>query len=275
LETIAEAPTEVEADFEADVPVEIDGQDEGFEEVVESPQNILNLEDYGDYVVDLGGEYVPVSDLKGGGLRQQDYTRKTQEIAELRREAERALTLERALQANPQGTLQYLAEQHGVSFAPQPTQQANDWFEYEEDPNPLSPLEQRLAQIESRFEQEAAEKQVAAAFNSLKAKYGDDFNEQEVAMAATQRGIFDPNLLEMVYRDLAYEKITTARQLATAEAQAKAQQETRRRAQAAANAANVTSASGGAVGVSTEAPPRRPLTVREAAELAWNQLYGD
>jgi hypothetical protein len=240
--------------------------------------NVLNLDEYGDYVVDLGGEYVPVSELKGGGLRQADYTRKTQELADLRREAEQAITLQRAMQVNPEGTLQWLAQQHGLTIAQAQAmvnQQAaqDDWWD--DEPVQSNPLEQRLAQIEQRFQAEEAEKHVTQVFHGLKAKYGDDFNEQEVAKAAVSRGIYDPNMLEMVYRDLAYEKITAARSAAMTEAQAKAQAEEQRRRQAAAQAAAATSASGGAVGTETPAPSSRNLTVREAAELAWSQLYGD
>jgi hypothetical protein len=246
-------------------------------EPVEQP-NVLNLDEFNDYVVDLNGELVPVSELKGGGLRQADYTRKTQELAELRREAERALTLERAMQVNPEGTLQWLAQQHGMSIAQAQAmvdrQNAqDDWWA--DEPSTVDPMEQRIAQIEQRFQQEEAEKHVSSVFNGLKAKYGDDFNEQEVARVAVERGIYDPNLLEMVYKDLAYEKITAARSYAMSEAQAKAQAEEQRRRRAAAEAAAATSASGGAVGADERTPPSRNLTVREAAELAWSQLYGD
>lgn len=239
--------------------------------------NVLNLDEFNDYVVDLNGELVPVSELKGGGLRQADYTRKTQELAELRREAEQALTLQRSMQVNPQGTLQWLAQQNGLTIAEAQAmvdRQAEQDGWWDDEPQ-QSPLEQRLAMIEQRFQAEEAEKHVAQVFSGLKAKYGDDFNEQEVAQAAVARGIYDPNLLELVYRDLAFEKITTARTQAQAEAQAKAQAEEQRRRAAAQAAAQATGASGGAVGADAPPPPSRNLTVREAAELAWNQLYGD
>jgi hypothetical protein len=245
-------------------------------EPIEQP-NVLNLDEFSDYVVDLNGELVPVSELKGGGLRQADYTRKTQELAELRRQAERALTLDRALEANPKGTLQWLAEQNGMTLAEAQAaaraQDQDDWWG--DSSTEADPLEQRLATIEQWYQQQEAERQITAVFSGLKAKYGEDFNEQEVARAATERGIYDPNMLEMVYRDIAYEKLTTARTQAQAEAQARAQAEEQRRRQAAAQAAAVTGASGGAIGA--DAPPPLPnnLSVRESVELAWKQLYGD
>jgi hypothetical protein len=278
--------TESDIDFDVEPIAEVedpiigeigDGGAE-IEDLEPAPQpNVLNLDEFNDYVVDLNGELVPVSELKGGGLRQADYTRKTQELAEMRREAEQALTLQRSMQVNPEGTLQWLAQQHGMSIAQAQAmvdqQAAQDgWWDDEPQSNPL---EQRLAQIEQRFQQEEAEKHVTQVFGGLKAKYGDDFNEQEVAQAAVARGIYDPNLLEMVYRDLAFEKITTARTQAVTQAQAQAQAEEARRRAAAQAAAQATGASGGAVAADAPPPPSRNLTVREAAELAWSQLYGD
>lgn len=275
-----EAPTEVEASDYVEAPIE-DGQAAEVVEPIEPPQNVLNLDEFSDYVVPVGDDYIPVSEWRDGGLRQADYTRKTQELAEMRRELERAQTLDRALQANPQGTLQFLAQQHGLTIAEaaQAVQQAqaDDDYYWSDEPQSqnLSPLEQRLAAIEQHFQQEEAERQVESTFNRLREKYGDDFNPQEVAQAATARNIFDPNLLEMVYRDLAYEKITAARQAAVTQAQAQEQAKVAARQAAAREAAAATGATGG---VSAEAPapePPRNLTVREAAELAWNQLYGD
>lgn len=239
--------------------------------------NILNLDEYGDHVVDLNGELVPVSELRGGGLRQADYTRKTQELAELRKEAERGITLERSMQVNPEGTLQWLAQQHGLTLAQaqavaNEAQGGEDWWEDSDQP---SAMEREVAELRQWREQQDAERQITATFSGLKAKYGDAFNEQEVARAATERGIFDPNLLELVYRDLAYEKITTARTAATTQAATAAQAEEQRRRRAAAEAAASTGASGGAVGTTTTPPPSRNLTVREAAELAWTQLGYD
>lgn len=267
-ESVTSEVSEVEV---VEVDPTVGGEIEDIDTPGEQP-NILSLDEYNDYVVDLNGELVPVSELKGGGLRQQDYTRKTQEVAELRREAERAITLERALQANPTGTLQYLAEQYGLTVGQvqQQLNQNDDWFEDEQQANPL---EQRLAAMEQVFQQQQAEREVSATFDRLKAKYGDGFDPQEVARAAMARNIFDPNLLEMVYRDLAYEKLTVAQQQAQASAQSSAQAEAARRAAAAQQAAQAAS-SADASGANAPEPtkPSRPLTIREAAELAYAQL---
>lgn len=255
------------------------GQVEEIDTTPTEQPNVLNLEEFTDYVVDVGGEFVPVTELKGGGLRQADYTRKTQEVAELRKEAERALTLERAMQVNPKGTLQWLAEQHGLTVAEAAAavaaqQQTNedDWWNDDTSSQPSNDLAARLERIERLEQEREAQRQFDTMFRGLKAKYGDDFNEQEVARAAAERGIYDPQLMELVYRDLAYEKLTTARSQAQTISQQQAEENERKRQQAAQSAAAATGAGPSSVGVSTAPVPKRNLTVREAAELAWEQL---
>lgn len=285
MDTEFEAPTEVEASDTYEAPIEeAEGFDEGQAgesvEPIDVPVNVLNLDEYSDYVVPVGEDYIPVSEWRDGGLRQADYTRKTQELAEMRRELERASTLDRALQANPQGTLQFLAQQHGLTIAEaaqavQRQRDDDDYYWDDEATTAADPVEQRLARIEQRFQQEEAEREVTSTFDRLREKYGEDFDPQEVARAATARNIFDPNLLEMVYRDLAFEKITAARTNATTQAQQQAKQQEQLRRKAAAAAAVATGATGGTSSEARAPEPPRNLTVREAAELAWQQLYGD
>lgn len=75
-------------------------------------ENILQIGD--STSVDINGTSVPLAELKNGYLRQDDYTRKTQELAVLRKEAEDALTLWKALQSDPQGTLRRLNGKAGI-----------------------------------------------------------------------------------------------------------------------------------------------------------------
>lgn len=282
---IIDAPTEVEAMGIDEAPVvESAGFDEGqadaVPEAVEPPANVLNLEEYNDYVVEVNGEFLPVSELKGGGLRQSDYTRKTQELAEMRRELEQAAVLDRSLKVNPKGTIEWLAQQNGMTVAQAQAavdaqRGAQDDDYYWADEQQADPVVQRLEAIERRFQMEEAEREVENVFGRLKEKYGDDFNPQEVSNAAIEAGIYDPNMLEMVYRNLAYDKITAARQAATTQAQQQAAAQEAARKRAAQEAASATGASGSANGVEDRPAPSRNLSVREAAELAWGQLYGD
>jgi len=75
-------------------------------------ENILQIGDSTN--VDINGTSVPLAELKNGYLRQSDYTQKTQELAALRKEATDALTLWKALQADPQGTLRRLNSKAGI-----------------------------------------------------------------------------------------------------------------------------------------------------------------
>lgn len=50
---------------------------------------------------DVGGEQVPLEELQKGYLRQQDYTRKTQSLADQRREIEQLEEFAQALQSRP------------------------------------------------------------------------------------------------------------------------------------------------------------------------------
>ena len=82
---------------------------------------------------------VPYSEVVKGYSREADFTRKTQAVAQSAPEAEYGLRLQQALQANPQLTLQILAEQHGRS---QPTAGA---AEPEPEAEYADPLERMVA----------------------------------------------------------------------------------------------------------------------------------
>lgn len=56
-------------------------------EADEGPQ-VLTLEEYGDVQIQIGEEVTTLKDLQKGTLRQSDYTRKTQEIAQQAKELE-------------------------------------------------------------------------------------------------------------------------------------------------------------------------------------------
>ena len=88
------------------------------EAVVETQDEELDLFDvteYGDKVVRLqvDGEevVVPVKEALAGYQRQADYTRKTQEVSEQRKQLEFAATLQDALQKDPENTLRLLNQQ--------------------------------------------------------------------------------------------------------------------------------------------------------------------
>lgn len=66
-------------------------------------------------VIEINGEQVPLDELKNGYLRQSDYTKKTQELAQQRKEHEIAKQYFDALQANPEEAERFASE-HNLPF---------------------------------------------------------------------------------------------------------------------------------------------------------------
>lgn len=274
MDTEYDAPMEVEASdiaAEPDGPTEVDVETQP----VEQP-NILDLEQFSDYHVQVGEDTLSVQELRESGLRQADYTRKTQELAERGRELDRAATLDRMLEVNPRGTLEYLAKQNGLSIADvasamQPQSTGSDWLDEEPAQSyaQSDPMADRIAAIEERFQREDLDAEYRQAFSGLRNQFGENFDEKEVAKAAYERGLYDPSHMEMVANDLAFRKLRAAQSDASASAAAKQAKEEASRKQSAASAAAVSSGGSSAGGTVAIPPQTKPLTTREAIEMAW------
>lgn len=102
-------------------------QSEQPEEVAQGESTTYTLSD---------GTSIPLEDLEKGYLRQGDYTRKTQELAQQRAEASQALALMQALADNPEETLDALRSNLIQS-----------------DTDDIDPTELQLRQHEERFAQ--------------------------------------------------------------------------------------------------------------------------
>jgi hypothetical protein len=159
---------------------------------------ILSVDEYADYrvPVKIGGEeqLVPITEALSGYQRQADYTRKTQEIAQLREEAEYGLNLARALEEDPSKTLAILQMLH----------QDVDVAAAEEEL--LDPQEKRLRQVESFIEaqnQAELEAKVTRELDAYSSQYG--LEPDEVLQHA-----LDLNLgveqLDLAVRSLMFEK---------------------------------------------------------------------
>ena len=81
IEAEAEMPEEEATDEEVDTDGELEATEEA-EELEEESFDILSQ------TVEVEGEEITVEELKRGNLRQRDYTRKTQELAEMRKDVE-------------------------------------------------------------------------------------------------------------------------------------------------------------------------------------------
>ncbi len=262
-------------DAEGEAPIETtnevveDGQ--GGTEAPPEPK-YLDLSTVGDHLVRLkvGGEEVelPASELEGGWMRHADYTRKTQEAAALRQQAEEGLAILQALEADPQLALQILQARYAQEATPDGAlveSGDDDWLQ--------DPVERELHELRAqtqRFQEHLDRQHLEATLGQLQAKYGDDFVPHEVVQQAVAWGVRDINQLESVYKQMAFDRILT-RSEAEKQAAAQAAAEEAKRQAAAQQAQQLVTAGASGAGATTEAPPV-PQTIREAWELSKRQL---
>lgn len=201
---------------------------------------------------------VPVSELPNGYMRHADYTRKTQEAARLRQEAQTALQLQAALQADPQRTLSLL-QQAFIGDEAQAASEPEDLFT---DPVERE-LRDRYSEVDARlarFEELEAQRQIDAQVKSMQQQFGDLFDPTAVIQTAIQYGGID---LETAFR-LTVADTLLARQLAESELQSKQQAGEAERMSAKQQASAVV-ASGAASANGASAPTSsQPTSVREA-----------
>jgi hypothetical protein len=167
-------------DTDGDEPSEEESESRGFD-----------WEAYADQLVPVTvqgeTEMVPLSELRNGFMRQSDYTRKTQEAAELRDAATWAQQMQWALQNDPLGTLQAMAEAYGLSGEPEP-----DPFEdVDEELRPLVDLTRQqqyeLAEMRSQLERVREQDllaEVKAEVISLHDRFGDQFDPEATLRVA-------------------------------------------------------------------------------------------
>ena len=242
------------------------GQAEVSTEIGEAPvvaQDYFTWDEYADRPVKLNiaGEEidVPLKEALAGYQRQADYTRKTQELSEQRKQVQFGSALQEALQNDPKSTLELLKQHYGLE-----EQQSS------EDELSLDPVEKQYRQLESRmkaFEQQKALNDLEKTVESLSRKYGDAFDADEVIAKALATGNSN---LEAVYKQTAFDRIfeqnVTANQV-----KAKKADDEKAIVQAKRDATVV---SKGASARSADVSSKPVTTLREAFELAKRQLNG-
>jgi len=179
IEAEAEMPEgdeEYSEEYEFGTEGEPDGEGEA-EEVDDQSFDLLGQ------IVEVDGEEMTVEELRRGNLRQKDYTRKTQELAETRKEIEaqfQELERERAQYAQALPLLQERLEQ--------PMEQEPDWDKlYETDPNMAARAERkwRVQQDERKAQLEAVRQErerMAQIEQQRMAQYQTQYTEQQRAM---------------------------------------------------------------------------------------------
>ena len=234
--------------------------DEAQAEPSDEDLDFIDVTEIGDKYVSLqvDGEVVkvPVKEALAGYQRQADYTRKTQEISEQRKQLQFAATLQEALQKDPESTLRLLNQQFGKS-QPTATPEEDEYLTAEE--KQVRELNQRLAALE----QERAMDALVKTIDTLQEKYGDEFNADEVVFRANQLGTTD---LEAVFKSLAFDKVYAEKTKASKKL---AEEQERLNAK---RSATVVSSGASAKGSAPKSAP--PKSVFEAFEMAKRNLNG-
>lgn len=191
-------------------PIE-DGQVEEAGEAEDFDAPILNVDEFADHyvTVKVDGEEVrvPLSEAVAGYSRQADYTRKTQELAAQKQELAWANAIRQALENDPSGTIDLLANHYGVSKKEAQRMVDEDPFfsdDFRMDDDPVAKRLQEIDQRVSAFEKAQAQAQLQADIQRLQSLYGEDFDAREVVAAALAQGNPD---LESVFKQIAFDRI--------------------------------------------------------------------
>lgn len=221
---------------------------------------------------------VPFSELTQGYSRQADYTRKTQDLARQRQEAEEAIQVAQALRANPGLTVQILAQREGMSveqFLNLPAAQQNAVAQQAvQEDQYAEPLERALAEerqareaLEARIAQREADEELRSVVTGLKTQYQASDEDVRAAINVAMRANLPPQMLPMIHQSLAYQKLQTqqgVRQEATTQQQV---DEQARRAAAAA-AGQVVGTGTGATGTTAQVASDGRMSLSDAIAAA-------
>ena len=216
---------------------------------------------------------VPFKEAIQGYQRQSDYTRKTQELATERQQVEQLRVLANALENNPRETLAFLQKQFGVDAA-QGMVDAAEAQQGQDNGAVDDPVQRRLDEFEPRlqeFERFQAQQKLDATLSGLQAKYGDEFNAEEVLTRAVEQGVRRAEDLESVYKQVAFDRLFATHQ-AQSEVAAKAATEKAEREAAKGELNNTVETGPSASGSGTAPPPTRYSTVADAWEAAKAEL---
>ena len=243
------------------------GQAEVSTEIGEAPEvttDYFTWDEYADRPVKLNvaGEEIdlPLKEALAGYQRQADYTRKTQELSEQRKQVQFGAALQEALQNDPKNTLELLKQHYGL----------DEQQSFDEDELYMDPTEKQYRQLESRikaFEQEKAVRDLERSVELLSKKYGDAFDADEVIAKALATGNSN---LEAVYKQTAFDRIYE-QSLTTTQVKTKKAEEEQAIVQSKRDASVV---SKGASSKSADVSSKPVTTLREAFEMAKRQVNG-
>jgi len=162
-------------------------------EAVEVPEEVWEWSAYADKTVPVkvGDVETPVSlkELRDGYMRQQDYTQKTQLVAQQRHLAEWARDIQLGLESDPQGMIEAMARAFNVEYNGKT--QVDPLADVDEDLRPVyeqnRQLQQQLQALMDRQEQIERERVVDGVrreIDGLKGEFGEAFDPKETLMLA-------------------------------------------------------------------------------------------
>jgi hypothetical protein len=208
--------------------------------------------DSGEVLFEVDGKPITVDEARNGYLRQADYTRKTQELAEQRKSLRNAEVLQAALQRDPQATLKALADAYGVGFANQVASTADEdggWGDVG-DTEQVDPRLEELVQWRQQQEVAAAQAHIQKELTDLESVYGE-FDHSEVLRFALDRGFPDVTSAFKAWR---FDDVQTELSRRTEE---------QKRVQAKRDA-QVVEASAGRAGATSAGTPQGGMSIRDA-----------
>ena len=241
------------------------GQAVGDEELGELEQTVefLPIDEYADryvkVVVDGEEVEVPLREALSGYQRQADYTRKTQELSEQRKQVQFAAAIQQALDNDPQATIELLKSHYGLQESVIP-EEDDDIF--------VDPMEKQYRQLENRlrsFEERQAYEELERTINALQTKYGEDFDANEVVSIALAQGRTD---IEAVYKQIAFDRLFQQKS-----ATQKVVEEQQRKQGAVVSSKRQNAVVSGASPAKSTTPDNGPITsLRDAFTAAKSQL---
>ena len=221
---------------------------------------------------------VPLDEALQGYQRRAAFTQHSQQLAEQRKEAEDAIRLHQAMQANPGLTVQILAQHAGVpveEYLGMSVREREEATAANAEPEFDDPLERELYQerkareaLEARFTQREADEQLARAVHGLQQQYGLNDDQLRAVVGTAMQMNLGIEYLPIVYQAMAFQAQHSAQQQAAQQRTADEQQ----RQAAAANAANLVSNGTGAVGVTSTPANADYSSYREAIEAAYDEV---
>lgn len=204
---------------------------------------------------EVDGTPITLDEARSGYLRQSDYTRKTQELAEMRTRLAEAEAITAALQQNPSETIAALQEAFGVGYG----QDSDPYADMDPEIARITVLEQKIAAQEQAATQAAIEKEIGSLHN----EYGE-FDNAELFAHAIKGGF--PNL-RSAYADMNFSSLSAQLQQVTAK-----QQEEEQRVVAKRQAANVVHNGSSRSGATSPTQPETYGSLRDAYLAAKKSL---